>query len=149
MYIFREFFLVTLQVAPAVELKIDNVGYIIGADLFLKNNEFAHFDENFFMYFEETDLQYQMKKNNLSRFLIEGPQIIHYGGASSNNIDYEVLDTAKFSMINLFISRIYFCRKNFNGKLKLLLLKLYTTLIWLNPLIVKKTGKNILKIWKI
>ena len=82
-------------------------------------------------------------------FIIEGPQIIHYGGASSNNIDYEVLDTAKFSMINLFISRIYFCKKNFNGKLKLLLLKLYTTLIWLNPLIVKKTGKNILKIWKI
>ncbi|MDD6968632.1 MAG: glycosyltransferase family 2 protein [Treponema sp.] len=129
--------------------KIGNVGNILGADLFLKNNEFARFDENFFMYFEETDLQYQMKKNNLSRLLIEGPQIIHYGGASSNNIDYEVLDTAKFSMINLFISRIYFCKKNFNGKLKLLLLKLYTTLIWLNPLIVKKTGKNILKIWKI
>lgn len=129
--------------------KVGNVGYVIGADLFLKNNEYAYFDEKFFLYFEETDLQYQMKKNNLYRLLIEGPQIIHYGGASSKNIDYEVLDTAKFSMINLFISRIYFCKKNFNSRFKLLLIKIFTTIIWLNPLIIKKTGKNIKKIWKI
>lgn len=33
-------------------------GYITDANNFLLNNEDARFDENFFMYFEETDMQY-------------------------------------------------------------------------------------------
>ena len=33
-------------------------GFITGADMFLKNDEDALFDERYFMYSEETDLQY-------------------------------------------------------------------------------------------
>lgn len=127
------------------EKKIGKTGFITGADLFVKNDRNAYFDENYFMYFEDTDLQYNMRKNKLDRILIDGPLIIHFGGSSSKNIDYEALDTAKFSMINLFISRIYFCKKNISKGIKLIILKILTLIIWLNPLIVKNTKKYIKK----
>lgn len=129
--------------------KTGKVGFIIGADLFLKNNAYAYFDEHYFMYFEETDLQYQMTKAGLSMILIEGPEIIHFGGASGDKIDYEVLDIAKFSMINMFISRIYFCRKNIAGGLRLFILKMLTLVIWLNPLVFNKTRKHIKRMMKV
>ena len=62
---------------------IGPVDYIIGADLFLRNNADAKFDERFFMYYEETDLQLNMKKKGLDRIIIDGPQIIHLEGGSS------------------------------------------------------------------
>lgn len=129
------------------EKKIGKVGSITGADLFLKNNDFAQFDENYFLYFEDTDLQYTLYKNNLNRILIEEPKIIHFGGASGNKIEYEVLDTAKFSRINLFISRIYFCKKNISKGLRLVFLKILTAIIWLNPLVIKDTRKYIKKMF--
>jgi GT2 family glycosyltransferase len=61
------------------------VDYIIGADLFLLNETFKKlkgFDPNFFMYFEETDLQKRMAKIGLTRYIIRGPQIIHLEGVS-------------------------------------------------------------------
>lgn len=70
---------------------IGPVDYIIGADLFVRNNEDAKFDERFFMYYEETDLQLNMEKKGLKRIIIEGPQIIHLEGGSSskhNNLIY-------------------------------------------------------------
>lgn len=39
------------------------VDYITGADLFVKNDRYAVFDERFFMYYEENDLEYQMYQN--------------------------------------------------------------------------------------
>ena len=62
-----------------------DVDFIIGADLFLKNDEYAVFDERFFMYFEETDMQLKMKNNNRKRCIINGPKIIHLSGGSDKN----------------------------------------------------------------
>ena len=138
-----------IQNNPVCEKKIGKVGHILGADLFVKNDENAFFDENFFMYMEETDLEYQMSKKDFSMFLIEGPQIIHFGGAASNNIEYEVLDTAKFSRINYFISRVYFCKKNFSKGFGLFFIKFFTLITWLNPLVFSKTKKYIGKMLKI
>lgn len=59
------------------------VDFVVGADMFLKNDKNAYFDENFFLYFEETDLQYQLMKCGKKRIIIEGPKIIHLEGASS------------------------------------------------------------------
>lgn len=62
-----------------------DVDYITGADLML-NSEVARilgmFDEDFFMYFEETEMQYRYACHGYRRIVVEGPQIIHLEGKS-------------------------------------------------------------------
>lgn len=62
------------------------VDYITGADLFIKKSIFnlvGGFDPDFFMYYEDTDLQKRMEKLGLVRILIDGPKIIHLEGGSN------------------------------------------------------------------
>ncbi len=76
----------------ADKLKIDknkflSVDFIVGADLFVPKkvlNEIGDFDPDYFLYWEEVDLQFRMHKNNLKRLIIEGPKIIHFEGGSSS-----------------------------------------------------------------
>lgn len=63
------------------------VGYITGADLFCKREVFIDskgFDPDFFMYWEETEMQYRWKKRyGLSAYILKGPKIIHLEGKSN------------------------------------------------------------------
>lgn len=62
-----------------------DVDYITGADIFIKKdlfNKVGGFDPNFFMYYEETDLQFRLSSLNWKRRLITSPQIIHLEGGS-------------------------------------------------------------------
>lgn len=57
-----------------------NVDYIIGADLFIRKKvieQIGLFDDDFFMYFEETEMQYRYTKAGYEMQLIPGPKIIH------------------------------------------------------------------------
>lgn len=116
------------------------VPYVTGADLFMKNDSFAKFDERYFMYKEEVDMQLQLHKENRKPFIIEGPKIVHLGGMSSKRQRKRVLYLSSFSDIQLFISSIHFYKKNFpKCHIRNSLLKFFTLLIWLNPLIFSKT----------
>jgi len=76
----------------ADKLKIDNenylsVDFIVGADLFVpKNilNDIGNFDPDYFLYWEDVDLQFRMHQKKLKRFIIDGPMIIHLEGGSSS-----------------------------------------------------------------
>ena len=62
------------------------VDYVIGADLFIKRSvidRLGLFDPSFFMYFEDSELQFRYSKNGYKSMIISGPQIIHLEGASS------------------------------------------------------------------
>ncbi len=64
------------------------VDYITGADLFLSKENFQQvkgFDPDFFMYFEETDLQFRLAEKDRFSFLIKGPIILHSQGGSLRN----------------------------------------------------------------
>ena len=64
------------------------VDYITGADLFMPVEVFKKlqgFDKHFFMFFEETDLQFRMYKKGLKRLIVKGPVIIHLEGGSFDN----------------------------------------------------------------
>lgn len=68
-------------------LSITDVDYVVGALMFLKRDLFISlggFDEKFFMYFEETDLQFRLKEVGLRRVLITEPKVIHLEGKSPN-----------------------------------------------------------------
>ncbi|MGI5055096.1 glycosyltransferase family 2 protein [Treponema socranskii] len=126
---------------------LGEVDSIIGADLFLKNDEHAYFDEHYFMYCEETDLQYRLARQGKKRLLIDGPKIIHLNGASSKK---EMPDTVRifstFSFINYNLSRIYFFRKHGVNRFKIFILKTALFFIWLNPLLFSKTKRYIPKL---
>jgi len=128
---------------------LGEVDSIIGADLFLKNDEHAYFDEHYFMYCEETDLQYRLARQGKKRLLIDGPQIIHLNGASSKK---EMPDTVRifstFSFINYNLSRIYFFRKHGVNRFKIFILKTALFFIWLNPLLFSKTKRYIPKLFR-
>lgn len=83
--------------------RFKKVDYVTGADLFISKSkmiEVGCFDENFFMYFEETDLQKRLIKLGFNNYLISGTEIIHYEGGSFNKnksgIRKYMLDQSRF-----------------------------------------------------
>ena len=70
--------------------KIKDVAIIIGADLFIRSNIFKKiggFDTDYFMYVEDGDLQYRIKKESYRIVSVPNAKIIHLQGQSTNVIN--------------------------------------------------------------
>lgn len=125
-----------IRANPICKFHIGKIDYITGADLFLKNDKNAFFDERFFMYFEETDLQFQMNKKKLKRLLISGPEIIHFSGGS--DVVYNSLDQyTKITALYNDISRIKYLEKNVSH-ISSIFSKRLTLVFWKIPYNSKK-----------
>jgi GT2 family glycosyltransferase len=110
------------------------VDYITGAALFLKNNENALYDERYFLYFEETDLQYNnLKKRGLIRLIIDGPLIRHYEGKSDRSVESKNYSFKAFSSIHYYSSCMIYFNKNKSNKIGKVLIKFFVIIIWLYP----------------
>ena len=80
------------------------VGYVTGADMFIQKSIFetiGGFDPEFFMYYEDTDLQHRLKDSGFHNFVITGPKIIHYEGSSfvkskANNLKRIIITNSLF-----------------------------------------------------
>lgn len=62
------------------------VPYITGADLFIKRSVVeccGLFDPDFFMYFEETEMQYRYHRAGYAMYIVPEPQIIHLESGST------------------------------------------------------------------
>ena len=127
---------------------IGEVDYVTGADLFLLNNESARFDENFFLYFEEADLQRQLALQGKSRLLIDGPMIQHLCGGSVG-ADFSIKRKASFSRIQFELSRVRFLKKYNHNKTAIFFIKLLISIIWINPFLIKSTRKFLKQLWRI
>lgn len=80
-------------------LRTFDVDYISGADIFIKHEVFSQlkgFDQDFFMYYEETDLFKRMSKAGLKSVIIPHTAIVHLVGGSSSN----QLSLNKYRMIH-------------------------------------------------
>ena len=93
-----------------------DVSYICGADLFIRRNlieEYGLFDPEFFMYYEETELQHRYQNHGFKSIVIDSPKIIHLGGASFSK---------KFSLkrLNIGLKSRYIYAKRFFSPLKLI-----------------------------
>lgn len=106
------------------------VDWVIGADLFVKNNRDAVFDERYFMYSEDCDLQREMSKKGLNRKIIRGPRIIHLeGGSEYKNI--MLYEFKKPTSIYYWKSRIaYLNKQSYNTMVLKLLICLILILPW-------------------
>ncbi|GHT49618.1 glycosyl transferase [Spirochaetia bacterium] len=135
---------------PAIK-HLGEVDIIVGAALFLLNNQDARFDEYFFLYHEEADLELQLSKKNKKRILIDGPSIIHLEGCSNktNPSNNKYADFCSFSRIHDDLSRIKYNKKNNKNLLKIFILKLLLSLIWCYPPIIKSTSRYFKVLWRI
>lgn len=64
------------------------VDYVSGADLFVRKRvltEIGSFDEDFFLYFEETELAFRMKKNGYLSVILPDVRIVHLEGGSHDS----------------------------------------------------------------
>ena len=109
-------------------------GYITGADLFLLNNSFAKFDENYFLYCEETDLELKLAKNGFRMFIIPEPRIQHLNRKIGSKFVI-----ANFSEVCVQTSALYYCKKNLNKRC--LLLKFLIFLDRMNPNVKEMVNK--------
>ena len=133
---------------PAPTEKIlGSVDYVTGADLFVKNDELAWFDERYFLYYEETDMQKRMALAGKERRLIEGPQIQHLKGGSDTS-RAPINFYKGVSKINSLLSCCIFQHKHSKNPIRLFLLKLIISIMWLNPALVGRTEKYLGKLWR-
>lgn len=61
------------------------VDYVTGADMFVERkvlDKVGYFDPDFFMYFEETELQYRIRRSGYANVIILTPKIMHLEGKS-------------------------------------------------------------------
>lgn len=88
------------------------VSYIVGADIFIRRESFdlvQGFDENYFLYYEETDLFRTLKTHGLDSFIIPEARIIHFEGAALDQISGKGFSIGKFRL--LLNSKLYYHRK--------------------------------------
>lgn len=88
-----------------------SVDFISGADLFIRKAVFERlngFDPEFFMYYEETDLQKRMAKIGLTRVIIPDTHIMHLDGGSflQKGLTFKRFIISQKSM-NYYISKHY------------------------------------------
>ncbi|MDR1420827.1 MAG: glycosyltransferase family 2 protein [Treponema sp.] len=125
---------------PAPVVPPLEVDYIAGAALFLKNDGFARFDERFFLYFEDSDLQLRLAGAGKKRIIIDKPRIIHLEGASNSPSAMPAFE-GSFSRIQFAISKIKYYRKKKDNPLCIFILKMLILVKWLNPLLLRNTSK--------
>ena len=127
---------------------IGKVEYVTGADLFMKNDKNCIYDERYFLYYEETDIQWKLMKQKLDRIIIDGPEIVHLEGKSYTKINSFLEHYLSFGNIQSQLSRIKFQKYN-SSPLAATIMKVLLYLSWLIPIYKDKTHDYKNEIWKI
>ena len=84
------------------------VEYITGADLFIRKSvldEVGLYDEDFFMYFEDSELEYRINKAGYKNVIIPTIHIVHYCGQAEKNPSLPRLKMARESEIKYYRKR--------------------------------------------
>lgn len=112
------------------------VEYITGADLWIPASvwkQIGGFDPDYFLYFEETDLQKRMKDNGISRTIIPGPRIMHLEGGSDSGPIWTEQRHKRF-----FNSQKIYLKKHFSKFINLIFNVIYWPFVKLYIRVSKK-----------
>jgi len=127
--LFKEHFKPTPQVRGSFA-KIKKIDWVMGAAMMIKKKaleEAGSLDENIFMYMEEVELCYRLKKAGWQVYFYPHAEITHLGRASSKT-------GKKEPILNIYKGLLYFYKKHrTKGELMLLqlMLKIKALLSWL------------------
>lgn len=119
-----------------------SVGYITGADLWLKRQVFEElggFDPDYFMYCEEVDWQKRMADANLPRIIIPGPEIIHLEGGSDPSKS-RIWSNSRLK--NIHKSKNIYYKKHFN-QIEYLYFKILYSFLNIPNILLLKTVTSI------
>lgn len=86
--LFPEFYRKKFATADGNVTKETSIDFICGADMFINKNvleEVGNFDKDFFMYYEETELCYRIRKSGYDIRIIPDVKIIHLCGKSTGD----------------------------------------------------------------
>ena len=114
--------------------EVCEIDHCLGACIIVRRNTIADvglMDEQFFMYFEETDWLYRMKKKGWKIYYIPGAKVVHLGGRSTQGLR----DRDKIVMGQSYRNKLLFFRKHYG---------LATTML-LEGLILARYGLKFLK----
>lgn len=136
-----------LRPVPVYKAFVGDVDFVNGAALFVKNTPYARFDEDFFLYYEETDMQWRMAQEGLKRRIIEGPSVVHLVRGGRGKAD-DVVRYGSFSIIQSEISKVRYTKKNLSS-MAAALLKAMILLHWVSPYIFKNTRKFFGQLWSV
>lgn len=110
------------------------VGYITGADIFVSRavlDQCGAFDPAFFMYYEDTELQYRFAQNGYRNVLLRGPRIVHLEGGSNTGKSAFLRDTLLQEKSNMIYFRLILPRwKYVIYRMSYILLR---QTLWFNP----------------
>ena len=117
-----------------------DVDYITGADLFIPKDvieKVGMFDERFFMYYEESDLQKRMQMSGISRRIIIGPRIVHFEQGSQ----LEKASKSSSKLLNSTTSMFIYLRKH-NNFIDLLFFKVIYFVLRLLPIVFSEYNRS-------
>jgi hypothetical protein len=110
--IFRNYYLEKIAIGiPWSHTNMDpfDVMVVSGADMFIRRSMLdliGYFDEDFFLYYEETELSWRAHQKGFVSKIIPNINIIHIGGQSTKNLNLkkiEIFETSRF----LFFKKCY------------------------------------------
>ena len=118
------------QTKPIKAEVLPGSAFIIRKAIFKRNKGF---DKNYFLYFEEVDLEYRMKKQGLRRVIIRGPRIVHLDGGSSPRAK-DIRDSFSLKNLYYFDSQFRYLRINLAARWVVCFLKIQLLIRVCNPL---------------
>lgn len=99
----------TLDINYSFKNDFFEVDYVLGADMFMSKkifNDFGGFSKDFFMYYEESDLQKRMSKIGLKNYIITTTKIIHLEDGSGKQKNYSnIKRTIIHKSKNIYLKR--------------------------------------------
>lgn len=116
--------------------KSGEVDFISGADLFIPKEIFTclkGFDQSFFLYYEETDLQKRMANNSLKRIILEDANIIHLEGGSTSR---------KLSSLTIFLNSEFKYMRKHNPAIVYVFYYIIMSILLIPILFVKSHSKK-------
>lgn len=110
-YTFKNTFLLSLGLEEVLRVrfspkKIQKVDFVSGGFMMVKKDVFEKFgglDENLFMYIEDMEFCYRIKKKGLETYFCPGLTIRHIGQGSSDK---------SFAIVNIYKGLLYFHKKH-------------------------------------
>ena len=97
------------------------VGYVTGADLFVSReviDRFGAFDPDFFMYYEESEMQHRWTKSGYGSMIVSAPKIVHLEGASYG--ENHVVERNVKKDLQVMRSLLLYMKKTLNSPIYLL-----------------------------
>lgn len=124
---------------------IETLDYVTGADIFIRKSvlqEIGGFDEDFFMYYEETELCKRIHDAGYKIKLLPQVKIIHLESKSVKNSEWK--------NTQLYKSRFIYYKKSYNKFAYVLIKILYSAMFLLNPKYRKEEFRltHFIAMWK-